>query len=206
LNRWPIGTIILAAGASSRFGGRAPKGLSPVGKGTAMGRIADVATDLGLTPVVLVLGARAELLEPAGQARTDAIAENPDWAQGRTGSIQRGLEKLPEGSAALVWPVDVPFVSPSTLDRLLAAAREPGLAQWWTPTWDGRGGHPILLSPWAARQVEALPKEFPLRDAPFRQGVAERRVPVQDPGILDNLNTRDAFVRAEAAWRRRERI
>jgi nicotine blue oxidoreductase len=200
---WPFSTIILAAGASRRFGPGPPKALAPLGDGSVLDRIAAVVSSRGAAPIVLVVGARAEELRPRVPSTIDEVVPNPSWASGRTGSLQRGLAVVPRDRLVAVWPVDVPFVAVDTLDRLLEEAARESLAQWWTPTWNGRGGHPILLSGWAVQQVLGLSVDSPLNAAPFRTPVTECRVPVEDPGILDNVNTREEFTRAEAAWRRR---
>jgi CTP:molybdopterin cytidylyltransferase MocA len=153
--------------------------------------------------VLGVLGAGASQIRSAGIHGIDAFVENPAFQAGRTGSIQSGLAAVPAGWGALIWPVDVPFVEAKTVRALVAAAEHETVAIWFTPTFDGRGGHPIALAPEAIRQAGVIPEGVPFRDSPFRKGLGELRVPVTDPGVLDNTNTPAEWSRAERAWRDR---
>jgi len=201
--RRPPAALLLAAGASSRYVADRPKALAPVGEEVAVHRLGRVAREAGCDPVSVVVGARPEAIEEAVRDLGTASIRHEAWAAGRTGSIQAGLRTLTDRTEVLLWPVDTPFVAASTVRRLVQLAAPGGLASWWVPTYGGRGGHPFVLGEPAWRLVLELPAAFPLREAPFRGGVAEARVPVDDPAVLDNTNTRAEFEAAAAAWRAR---
>ena len=199
----PIAAVVLAAGSSTRFGGYGPKALAPIGGETAVRRIARVCGENGCDPIVVVAGTDSVRIAEGVQGTSARTVPNPAWYRGRTGSIQAGLASVPGSRAALIWPVDAPFVASATVRNLLDRVEIGGLATWWTPTFQGRGGHPIVIASESFEAVLRLPPEYPLRSAPFRGGMGEVRVPLDDPGILDNTNTPTEFFVAEAAWRAR---
>ena len=128
------------------------------------------------------------------------------WREGRTASLQAGLSALPDDSDLLFWPVDHPFVSDRTIDRLFAAQASDALALWFLPEYEGRGGHPVL---WKARlrsDLLALRPDAPVRSLIPEFGPQVRRVRVDDPGVIANVDTPEEFRVALEEWRRREGV
>lgn len=167
--------IVLAAGRSTRMGH--PKALTRVGAVTALERIVDACRSLGLAVTVVA---------PHGVALPEVDARvvvNADPDAGRTRSLQLGLR-----GDALVWPVDHPLASVDTARRILARAGD-----WVVPTHEGRGGHPIVLRGAAVTAVERAPGSAALRDVLRGAGLDATRVPVDDAGILLNLDTPEAL-------------
>lgn len=184
-----VGAVILAAGEGRRFG--QPKALA-VSDGRAWVEIAvETLRAAGLTHVVVVLGAKSEqvrrLLPPDLE-----IAENPDWPQGRTGSIQRGLSALGASGAsgALLHQVDFPEVRSGSVRRILAAwhASERAESRILVPRHAERPGHPVLLGREIWPEVMALGPGDPLSRVVRRQPGRVIEVPVDDPGIHRNRN------------------
>src|SRR3954451_302285 len=80
-----IGVVLLAAGASSRMG--TPKQLLKIGGVSLIRRAAEQALDSGCQPVVVVLGAKAELIAPELNGLAITIAVNGEWKVGMSSSI-----------------------------------------------------------------------------------------------------------------------
>jgi molybdenum cofactor cytidylyltransferase len=114
--------IVLAAGASSRFG--SAKQLVRVGGRpllhTAVARAADVAG----TAVTVVLGARAAELTPLLTHSAASVVINRSWREGIASSIRTGVARLPPScTAVLLLLVDQAAVTGEDLKRLVGAWR-----------------------------------------------------------------------------------
>lgn len=119
--------LVLAAGASQRFGTPKPLALF---RGVPLVRRATALLGSCCTAGVYVVAGTAEqgireLVAPDGVQ----VIVNPDWASGMGSSLACGIGALPaEADAVLVMPCDLPAVTAADLDRLLAAWRAaPGL-------------------------------------------------------------------------------
>ena len=94
----------------------------------------------------------------------------------------------PAPAGLLLFPVDHPRVTPETVAALVRALPEKPANTWLRPVHEGRGGHPILLDGAAAIALLERDPDEPLRDALRGLGLTPHDVPVDDPGILANLN------------------
>jgi molybdenum cofactor cytidylyltransferase len=114
--------IVLAAGASSRFGS-AKQLVRVAGRPllhTAVSRAAEVAG----TAVVVVLGAHAAELTPLLTHSQASVLINRDWREGMASSIRAGVARLPSScTAVLLMLVDQAAVTAEDLKRLVSAWR-----------------------------------------------------------------------------------
>jgi CTP:molybdopterin cytidylyltransferase MocA len=177
----PITGIVLAAGHSTRMGH--PKALTRIRGATALKCICDTYAMLGVVTPVVVLGVHHDAVLAALPQLRVRIVRNPDADAGRTGSLQLALRET-SARVALVWPVDHPLATAATARALLATR-----GAWVAPTFDGRGGHPIVLRDAALDAVRAAAPDAPLRDALHAAGVEATRVAVDDAGVVANIDT-----------------
>lgn len=182
--------IVLAAGASTRLG--QPKALVPLGAGgeAALSRLLATGAALGDARPLVVVGAHAAEIGAhlAGTPGVEVLV-HPDWAAGRTGSLQAALARRP-GRDLCVAPVDVPEVPAEVFAALAAEWRRlsrPPLG-WLAPEYRGRHGHPIVLGRSLAERLKAFPPARPLRDL---RAAAEplAALPVDSGEVLDDLDT-----------------
>lgn len=194
--------LVLSGGESTRFGG-APKALAPVGSSTAVRRIVDLLLERSCDPVTVVVGAHAGPIAHELRSRPVSVVESDRWRDGRTASMQDGLVTLPDDRDVLFWPVDHPFVDGATVDTLLAARRDDLLSVWWIPTFEERGGHPVLWRSTVRPDLLDLRPDAPIRSLLPEFGPQVRRIAVPDPGVIANSDTPEAFREALAAWQAR---
>ena len=136
--------VILAAGAASRFGGG--KLLAPLDGRPLLQHTLDLVADVGLDPVVVVLGADAPRLRQACAWRNEVIVVNGDAVAGISGSVKLGLAQLALSTAsrALVLLADQPRLS-STQLRTIMAAPPDDARPIVVPRYSGEPGNPVLL-------------------------------------------------------------
>jgi len=195
--------LLLSGGESSRFGGL-PKALIRIGETTAVRRIAEVCLSRGLDPVTVVVGPHRGPISHELRSTPVSLVNSESWYEGRTASIHAGLASIPENRDVLFWPVDHPFVAETTVDALISARDRDALAVWFIPTFQGRGGHPVLWRASVRSDVLDLRPDAPLRSLLPEFGVQVRRVGVSDPGVVANVDTPEAYRTALEEWRARE--
>jgi CTP:molybdopterin cytidylyltransferase MocA len=140
----PIGVVVLAAGAATRFGSPKQRLLLP--------HVLRRLEDTGLTEIVVVQGAYP--VEAPG-ARVVTAA---DWELGPGASLRAGLQALPaETEAAVVVLADGPALAPGAVRRLLEAWRR-GAAPVVAASYGGERSHPLVLarSAWGSIPTEGL--------------------------------------------------
>jgi CTP:molybdopterin cytidylyltransferase MocA len=121
---------VLAAGASSRYGGVKQRDLLPAVL-QALGRTS-------LSEIVVVEGAHP-LCVDSTQAR---VVRCEDWARGPGASLRCGLATLgPEVDRAVVVLADGPNLDPRAVERLLESD-----APYAAASYDGSRSHPVLVA------------------------------------------------------------
>jgi nicotine blue oxidoreductase len=119
-----------------------PKALVTHGGRLFVESAAGVLAAAGCRPVVVVLGAAADTVRADADLSGYLVVDNPDWPSGMGSSVRVGLAALPDVSAVVVLPVDVPGVTPAAVARLLAVAGPDVLAR---ASYDGVAGHPVVI-------------------------------------------------------------
>ncbi|MVM30526.1 NTP transferase domain-containing protein [Spirosoma sp. HMF4905] len=124
-----IGTIILAAGDSSRMGGE-PKQLLTYKGQSLIRRVTENALALQRGPVVVVLGANRARIVPELTGLPVTLVDNPSWPTGQASSLKTGLAALylthKDIEAVLVLHTDQPLVSLGLLLHMFEVRKDGG--------------------------------------------------------------------------------
>jgi len=119
--------IVLAAGASSRFG--SAKQLVRIGDRPLLSLIAGRAAEVVGHALIVVLGARASELTPLLKHSPGSMVVNRDWREGLASSIRAGVAHLPASCAGVMLVLaDQACVTAEDLRRLAGAWRRQPLA------------------------------------------------------------------------------
>jgi molybdenum cofactor cytidylyltransferase len=138
-----IAAVILAAGASSRFG--KPKPLLIWRGETLVHRAARLALEAGLNPVIVVCGAAGSSVAKAVEDLPVRVVENRHWSDGQSTSIKAALHALGEESGGAIFLlVDQPFVSLPLLQALVESHAQ-SLAPVIAPLVGERRTNPVLF-------------------------------------------------------------
>jgi molybdenum cofactor cytidylyltransferase len=117
----PVAGIVLAAGSSTRLGRN--KLLLHIEEETLVRRAVRRATE-SLSPVLVVLGHQAELVERELAGLPCRAVVNREFRRGLNASLSLGVASLPgDASAAVVLLADMPFVTAGMIAALVATYR-----------------------------------------------------------------------------------
>jgi len=179
--------IVLAAGASSRMG--RPKALVEVGGRRMLDRTLSNLREAGVSRVVVVLGSHAADVRNSVDLASTVVVENPRFSEGLSSSLRLGLRAAKADSRhAMIVLADQPFVSPATFASLIRRAGQ-GDGTIFIPTYKGVRGNPVLFETRLAPEMEEIEGDVGCR-AMFPNHTTEiREVPVDDPGILVDIDT-----------------
>jgi len=173
-DRRRVAAVILAAGASERFG--APKQLARIGGQTMLEAVARTANEAHLQPIIVVTASQV----PTPQGTRKVVNDDP--GAGLSRSLQLGLAAVPaERNAAIILLGDQPTVTAAHLRRLLAAR---GTRPIVATAAAGVLAPPVLLERPAFARAAALTGDTGLRKL-LREhgGVATIDVPRHAPDV-----------------------
>ncbi len=183
-----VAAILLAAGRSSRMGAFKP--LLPFGNKTVIECCIDYLRDGGIEEIVVVLGHRADDIRQQVSGVKFALNPDPDSAMGA--SIAAGVRELPEtAQATLIALVDHPAVPPAVVSTVLESWKTG--ARLVIPTWQGRGGHPVLVDLSFKAELLDLPVSGGLRAFFEAHHNEVTRVPFASPFIARDMDTWDDY-------------
>jgi CTP:molybdopterin cytidylyltransferase MocA len=163
-----IAAVVLAAGASTRFG--SPK------QRVLLARVLERVRASSVDEVVVVTGAY--------EVDTDArVVHCGEWERGPGASLRCGLEALGEEvEAAVVVLGDGPELDPRAIDRVISVWRETN-ADRVAATYGGVRLHPLVLS----RHVWGQTPDVGLRGLPAETVPCDDLTPPWDVDFADDL-------------------
>lgn len=190
-----IGAVILAAGQSRRMG-TLNKLLIGIDGKPMVRHVAEAVASSKARPVIAVTGHERERVEAALSGLPLRFTVNPDYAEGLSGSVKRGLEALPpEIEAAVICLGDMPMVTGAEIDRLIAAFNPVEGRAICIPTRRGKRGNPVLLGRALFAELSKVSGDVGARDiiAGHPELVAE--VEMEGDGVLTDIDTPQALAK-----------
>lgn len=182
-----IAALVLAAGASRRFG--SDKRLHPVDGQPMLARtLATYRQVLDEVGVVIRPGQPAI----AALVRTAACRpiEAADAAAGLSRSLAAGVAALRHADGLLIGLGDMPFVAPATLRALLAAMTQ-NAAGVVRPRYGGVNGNPVGFPPSSYDALTRLTGDAGAREL-LAKSAGVLAVDVDDAGVLQDVDHKPA--------------
>ena len=135
-----IVAVILAAGSSVRLGfNKLCLGINGV---SVIRRTVHLFVGTA-DKIVVVTGFEREKIEQELSGLPVLFAHNADYLQGMSSSVRTALPYVTGSEGALFHLGDMPFVAPSTIERVVEAFREG--SKIVLPLFNGMKGHPVLV-------------------------------------------------------------
>ncbi|WP_346534422.1 nucleotidyltransferase family protein [Micromonospora sp. DPT] len=149
----PVAGLVLAAGCGRRYG--STKALIRYRGQSLVRRSSNLAAQAGCDPVVVVVGAEADLVAKEVDFR---VVLNRGWRTGMGSSLRAGLSALADTAvvAVVVLLVDMPGISVEAVRRVMSGAGADALVVAGYSACPR--GHPVLLgrAHWAAVAESAV--------------------------------------------------
>jgi molybdenum cofactor cytidylyltransferase len=176
--------------------------LLPVGGVPMVARVAQRLLASRARPVIAVLGKDADAVDAAlGRLPVERV-RNPDYAQGLSTSLKRGIAALPEDvDGVIVCLGDMPLVTGRHLERLIAAFNPLEGRAIVVPTRRGKRGNPVL---WAKRffpEMAELAGDVGAKHLIGEHAELVAEVEMDDDAILVDIDTPDALAAFERGAR-----
>lgn len=182
-----ITAIVLAAGASGRMG--RPKMLLPFGKATVLESVLDALESTDIDGIRVVLGFDREAVARAAKRPGVETVMNPAPERGMLTSIQCAIEVGQSATEGyLIVLGDQPHIQPHVVRALIEGLRSNPDAIV-VPTFDGKRGHPILVSARFRNEILGLPDTVGLNVLLSQFASEVREIPVKTSGVLQDIDT-----------------
>lgn len=194
-----IAALVLAAGQSRRMGKR-NKLLAKVEGKTMVRRAAEAALASQAASVVLVTGHERAGVEAALQDLELTCVHNPDYTQGLSTSLHRGLAALSADiDGALIMLADMPRIDSAMLDRLIAAFNPAEGRAICLPTHQGKRGNPVLFARRFFAEMQAVSGDVGARHLLGEYPELVCEVAMDDEAVLTDIDTPEALAALEGA-------
>lgn len=165
-----------------------PKLLLPFRDGTILGSLIQALREGGVSEIVLVVAPGDEALRAWGVEAGVRVAVNPEPERGMLSTIREGIAEAGDKEPLVVCPADLPALRASTV-RAVLAEDSPLVV----PSYRGRRGHPLVISPELIPEIGTLHLEVGLRELLDRHPERLRTVEVDDPGCVRDVDTPEEY-------------
>jgi molybdenum cofactor cytidylyltransferase len=194
-----VAGLVLAAGQSRRMG-TLNKLLIGIDGKPMVRHVAEALAASQAKPLIVVTGHERDKVETALGTLSPHFVHNPDYAQGLSTSLKRGLEALPaEVDAAVICLGDMPLVTAGEIDRLIGAFNPVEGRAICVPTRRGKRGNPVLLAKSFFAELAGIGGDIGAREviAAHPDEVAE--IEMEGDGVVTDIDTPQALAKLAAS-------
>jgi molybdenum cofactor cytidylyltransferase len=200
--------LIPAGGHSTRMG--RPKLTLPLGDRTVIEHVLAALREAAVDQVLVVIGSHVPELAPLAAAGGASVAVLPEPTADMRATVEHGLRWLadhvhprPEDAWLLV-PADHPTLEAEAVRQLLRGREQYPSHSVWVPTFQGRRGHPALITWEHVPGIRSLPAGQGI-NAYLRQHAEETaEIPVESASVLCDLDLPEDYERLQQTLFRRE--
>jgi molybdenum cofactor cytidylyltransferase len=193
-----IAAVVLAAGRSTRMGA-VNKLIAEIGGKPLVRIAAEQALASRASPVIVVTGHERERVEAVLKGLPVRIVHNSDYAGGLGTSLKTGIAAVPENAdGAIVCLGDMPQVTASLMDKLIAAFDPERGALVVVPSIEGRRGNPVVWSRRFFHDLMAVSGDIGARHLIGQYAEAVIEVPVEGEAALTDVDTPESLLAVKA--------
>jgi molybdenum cofactor cytidylyltransferase len=178
-----------------------PKLALPVAGRTVLEHVVTALHGGGVHPVLVVLGPHVAELAGVAERAGASVLLLPEPTPDMRATVERGLAWLEEtyrptpDDAWLLVPADHPTLDAEVIRAVCAARQEHPERSLIVPTWQGRRGHPTLITFAHSEGIRHHPASEGLNTY-LRQHVSETlELPVDSPAVVADLDTPEDYER-----------
>lgn len=187
-----IAALMLAAGYSRRFG--ADKRRLVLADGRSL-LAASLALPCSMLEDVWLVLRPDEALTELELPKGVHIVQNPATAQGMGHSLAAGAQRLlaeSNAEAVAIFLADMPSIRRHSLEALMACAAPDRIV---LPSHQGKRGHPVVFGRHFWPQLSALAGDTGAREVLQQHAESVRIVELDDPGVLQDIDTPADLIR-----------
>ncbi|SDE88748.1 NTP transferase domain-containing protein [Sporomusa acidovorans] len=180
------GGLIVAAGKLSEKGASNP--LLKIGSISVVKRIVLTFQQVGISPIVVITGCRAEEIEHELADYGVIFLRNEQYENSQMfDSAKIGLQFLQSKCDQIIFnPVNIPMFTPETIQKMMECGKD-----LISPSYRGKSGHPLLLSADLIPKILTYTGNGGMRGAIQNLGIERQWLDIEDEGVLHDLDDID---------------
>jgi molybdenum cofactor cytidylyltransferase len=187
--------VLLCGGIASRFGSNKLLAV-PAGSSAPLAVLAARNLIAGAGNVLAVMRPGGAALRTALEAEGCAVLETDRCREGLGASLAAAIGAARDADGWIVALGDMPFIRPATIEAVRAQLEIGALIAAPLDAASGARGHPVAFASTLRDELLALTGDFGARAVILRHRAELVPVPVDDPGILLDIDTPTALAAA----------